>query len=306
MFGTREQFDYFRCGDCGCLQIASLPENMALHYADGYYSCRELGDLSSRFMERVKRRLLYPRMTRSKLGWNDRIGKSLCRVGTGPPLQHWIDYLEGPLPLDLPILDVGCGSGEDLLGLSNCGFTRLLGVDPYLPKSIRYESGLEIRKCQLADIEGRFGLITFHHVFEHLENPQETLITARHLLEKGGRILIRIPLSDSNACEVYREDWAQLDAPRHITLQTRKSMECLAKEAGLKILRVAYDSGAFQFWGSEQYRKDIPLSDPRSYSKAPDSGIFTEKEIEEFKARAAKLNQDEKGDQAAFVLTPAL
>ena len=302
MFGTREQFDYFRCGDCGCLQIASVPENMGDHYSNGYYSCRELGDLSPRFTERMKRRLLYPRMTRSKLGWNDRIGDALRKVGSGPPLQHWINYLEGPLPLDLPILDVGCGSGEDLLGLSNCGFTRLLGVDPYLKESLHYESGLEIRKCQLADITDRFGLITFHHVFEHLENPIETLVTARNLLEQGGRILIRIPLSDSKACEVYRENWVQLDAPRHITLQTRKSMEYLATKAGLRILQVDYDSSSFQFWGSEQYRNDIPLSDPRSYSKDPAAGVFSKEQSQSFTEDAKLLNEQQKGDQAAFVM----
>lgn len=302
MFGTREEFDYFRCGHCGCLQIASVPENMGDHYANGYYSCRELADLSPRFMERMKRRLLYPSMTRSKLGWDDRIGKALCKVGTGPPLQNWIDYLDGPLPLDLPILDVGCGSGEDLLGLRNCGFTNLLGVDPYLKESLRYGCGLEIRKCELAEISGRFGLITFHHVFEHLETPGETLVTARNLLEEGGRILIRIPLSDSKACELYRQNWVQLDAPRHITLQTRASMEHLAKENGLRIIHVAYDSSPFQFWGSEQYQQDIPLSDPRSYSKNPAAGVFSKDDLQSFSDEAVRLNEEENGDQAAFVL----
>lgn len=302
MFGTREEFDYFRCGVCGCLQIATIPQNMGVYYSNGYYSCRELGDLSPRFMERMKRQLLYPRMTRSKLGWDDRLGHLLCKVGTGPPLQHWIDYLEGPLPLDLRILDVGCGSGEDLLGLRNCGFTNLFGVDPYLRQSLRYGCGLEIRKSQLEEIMGRYDLITFHHVFEHLENPRETLLTAKKLLNEDGRILIRIPLSDSEACEVYRENWAQIDAPRHITLQTRASMQHLADTAGLRILSVDYDSSAFQFWGSEQYRKDIPLSDPRSYSKDPAAGLYSREEIDFFSEKAARLNTQERGDQAAFVL----
>ena len=259
MFGTREVFEYFRCQDCGCLQITAVPENIGDYYARDYYSCRKLGDLSPRLPDRLKRGYLYPRMTRSKLGWDDGFGKLLLKIGPGPPLQHWFTYLDGPVPLDLPILDVGCGSGEDLLGLRNSGFTQLLGIDPYLEKSLVYGSGIEVRKCQLSEVIGSFGLITLHHVFEHLDNPLETLITARKLLSQGGRILIRIPVSDSTAFDQYREDWAQLDAPRHITLQTRASMEHMAKAAGLKIIRIAYDSGAFQFWGSEQYRKDVPL-----------------------------------------------
>ena len=302
MFGLREVFDYFRCAECGCLQLAAVPDNMGDYYSRGYYSCRDLGDLSSSFGDRMKRRWLYPSMTRSKLGWPCVLGKLLCSIGNGPPLQHWMGFLKGPIPLNFSILDVGCGSGEDLLGLKNCGFTNLFGVDPYIKASISYEGGLEIKKCQLEDLTGNYDLIMFHHVFEHLEDPKRTLSTAKQLLAEGGQILIRIPLSDSVAYETYREDWAQLDAPRHITLQTRESMERLARQTGLKIVRVAYDSSPFQFWGSEQYRRNIPLSDPRSYSNDPDAGVFSREEINSFKEKSIHLNEQERGDQAAFVL----
>lgn len=302
MFGLREEFNYFRCSECGCLQLAEIPNNMDTYYSQGYYSCRDLSDLSPSFGDRLKRRWLYPNMTKSKLGWPGIWGKFLCSVGSGPPLQHWLAYLEGPIPLDLAILDVGCGSGEDLLGLKNCGFSNLRGVDPYIKAPISYEGGLEIMKCGLEEVTGSFDLIMFHHVFEHLENPQEILLAAKNLLTKKGRIMIRIPLSDSAACETYKECWSQLDAPRHITLQTQASMDRLAKQTGLQILRVAHDSSAFQFWGSEQYRLDIPLSDPRSYSRDPESGVFSKAEIQSFNEESKRLNEQGRGDQAAFVL----
>lgn len=295
MFGTREEFDYFRCGNCHCLQLAAIPENIGDYYSRDYYSFKKLEDLSPDLLARLKRRFLYPHMTRSKLGWSDGIGRILLNFGAGPPLQHWFEYLEGPLPLDLPVLDVGCGSGEDLLGLRNCGFSCLLGVDPYLDESIRYQTGLEIRKCVLSELIGSFGLITMHHVFEHLEDPVGTLSAARNLLSKNGQILIRIPLSDSVAFEKYRENWVQLDAPRHITLQTRNSMEHLAKNAGLKIVKVAYDSSAFQFVGSERYLVDIPLMGESDFEFPPERLAF-------YKDEAARLNRLEKGDQAAFVM----
>lgn len=295
MFGTREKFDYFRCADCHCLQLAAIPENMGDYYSRDYYSCRKLEDLSTSLKDRLKRRYLYPHMTRSKLGWNDGIGRMLLNFRSGPPLQHWFEYLEGPVPLDLPILDVGCGSGEDLLGLRNSGFTCLLGVDPYLREPLRYKSGIEVRKCELSALTGSFGLITMHHVFEHLEDPKGTLITAKNLLSKNGQILIRIPLSDSAAFDKYRENWVQLDAPRHVTLQTRKSMEQLAKQVGLKIVRVAYDSSAFQFIGSERYTVDVPIVGDTDFE-------LPEERIAFFKDEAVRLNRLEKGDQAAFVM----
>jgi len=76
----------------------------------------------------------------------------------------------------------------------------------------------------------------------------------------------------------------------------------LAKQAGWEILQVVYDSTAFQFWGSEQYQRDIPLLDPRSYQVNPAASIFTRADIAAFESRARKLNEDGRGDQACFYL----
>ena len=67
-------------------------------------------------------------------------------------------------------------------------------------------------------------------------------------------------------------------------------------EAGLKIVRVVYDSTEFQFLGSELYLQDIPLRDERSQS------VFSPAVIQRFALEAARLNALEKGDQAAFLL----
>ncbi len=36
MFGWRESHRYTRCGACGCLQIATIPDDMARYYGEGY------------------------------------------------------------------------------------------------------------------------------------------------------------------------------------------------------------------------------------------------------------------------------
>src|SRR3569832_1856689 len=36
MFGTREEFEYFQCGSCDCLQIAHIPENLGQYYTSSY------------------------------------------------------------------------------------------------------------------------------------------------------------------------------------------------------------------------------------------------------------------------------
>ena len=41
MYGTKEEFDYFICGNCGCMQIRKIPEDMGRYYKDNYYSMAE-------------------------------------------------------------------------------------------------------------------------------------------------------------------------------------------------------------------------------------------------------------------------
>jgi hypothetical protein len=94
----------------------------------------------------------------------------------------------------------------------------------------------------------------------------------------------------------------QLDAPRHLFIHSVKSMETLAAQAGLRVAEVAWDSTEFQFWGSEQYLRDIPLRADASYATRPEKSIFSARQIADFRTKAAELNALGRGDQAAFFL----
>ena len=37
-FGTRQEFDYFECGNCQCIQILEIPKNLGDFYGNEYYS----------------------------------------------------------------------------------------------------------------------------------------------------------------------------------------------------------------------------------------------------------------------------
>jgi hypothetical protein len=79
-------------------------------------------------------------------------------------------------------------------------------------------------------------------------------------------------------------------------------MSILAQQAGMIVTRVFFDSGSLQFWGSEQYRRDIPLRDPRSYCEDQATELFTAAKIKDFHRRAQRLNRQGIGDSAGFVL----
>jgi 2-polyprenyl-3-methyl-5-hydroxy-6-metoxy-1,4-benzoquinol methylase len=302
MFGLREKFAYYRCAGCDCLQIDQAPSAWDRYYPPDYYSFGSVCEPPNNWATAFKRKWLWPSMARHKLGLGSFTGRLLCSVNNGPFCPEWLRFLAGPISWQMRVLDVGCGSGQILLLLRDAGFTHLLGIDPFIPKSLTHAGGVRVLKAELSEVKGKFDLITFHHVLEHLEDPVSMLRQARQLLAPGGQILVRIPLSDSLAAQTYREHWVALDAPRHITLQTRRSMEILAQKTGMKITRVVYDSTEFQFVGSEQYLRDIPTMDPRSYYQDSKNCVFTAEAIQEFTAQSARLNAEQTGDQAAFVL----
>jgi len=106
----------------------------------------------------------------------------------------------------------------------------------------------------------------------------------------------------SYAWQHYGVDWVQLDAPRHLYLFAHESIAHLAAATGFDVIDVRCDADAFQFWGSEQYRRGIPLRDERSYAVNPAAGLFSAAEMADWSRRAVQLNQQGQGDQACFVL----
>jgi len=302
MLGLGEEFLYRRCSDCGCLQLANPPEDLSKYYPCNYYAFEKDARF---FLDRFpfRRKLLYYPITSARLGWPSLSGKILQKIGSGPFISNSMRMLVRSLKKDSAILDVGCANGKELSAYWNCGFTNLLGIDPYIAEDIQHECGVRILKKELREVGGKFDLIMLHHVFEHLQNPMEMLTRVKQLLSPSGQILIRIPLSDSKTALEYGEKWVQLDAPRHFFLHTRRSMEIAAAKVGLRIAQVQYDSEEFQFIGSELYsRTGMSLQDFYADYEANYKKHFEPDDAEKFRERSKLLNQSQQGDQAGFCL----
>lgn len=293
MFGLRDFFDYLVCSRCGCFQLRSAPGDWSRYYPPDYYSYVERS-------EGLLKRLLKRLRARQTLGHPSLPGALLVVLWGIPPFARWA----GPAGLawDDAILDVGSGAGELLLEMSNAGFSNLTGIDPYIPQDIVLREGARVLKRHIHEVHGRFDFVLMNHSFEHMDDPEAALKDAARLLPAGKKLLIRTPVAGKEAWRTYGADWVQLDAPRHVFLHTEESIRLLSDRAGFVLEAVTYDSDAFQFWGSEQYRRDIPLRDARSYAVSPRRSPFTPKAIAEYGRQAAELNTRGQGDQACFWL----
>lgn len=299
MFGTRERFDYFFCGSCGTFQIAEMPEDVGRYYSGkAYYS------FNNRQRTPGWKKLLTRLGALGMVGRPDRYpagGSIIDRIRKGS--EPWIAHIPG-LRLESSVLDVGCGEGARLDKLSELGFTRLSGVDPFLPleKAGLTADGINLIHGELADVTDRFDLVTMHHSLEHFPDPQAMLETARERLLPGGRIFVRIPLMQRAVWERYGAHWSQIDAPRHFYLFTADAFGAMARRAGFEVASSGYDGlGWSQVW-SEGYARDVPM---HRADGAPNAPPLSPQEIARCERLAAELNASGEGDQGWFVLQPA-
>ena len=296
MLGLEEEFQYIQCSDCGCLQIVDKPADMHPYYPAEYYSLSEnpADKLRNPWINALrKQRDTYAVLNRGLLG---RLLYALMPNTTLRPLSRV------PMSPSMRLLDVGCGTGFHLWALHQIGITQVAGIDPFLEHSLEYPNGITIQKGTMHDVKGLWDVMIFHHSFEHIANPRETLTTVHQHLAPGGACILRIPTVSSWAWEHYDIYWHQLDAPRHFYLHSLKSIDILAQQTGFVVEEVRYDSTPNQFIIAEQYKRGIWMYSERAWGVNPANSIFSKRDIRRFKQRTRQLNAQKRGDQAAFIL----
>ncbi|MBC7743882.1 MAG: class I SAM-dependent methyltransferase, partial [Flavobacterium sp.] len=131
MFGTRDEFLYYECSNCGCLQIAEVPKIIERYYPAHYYSFN----------------LKIPELIKRKSGLMAVIQKLSLNKKERKLRKGAYSYL---LPIHIEkhhkILDVGCGKGELICRLYNMGFENVSGTDEYLPEEIDYGRDVKVMK----------------------------------------------------------------------------------------------------------------------------------------------------------------
>ena len=292
--GLRDEFVYIYCNDCNSLQIKEIPTIL-----DRYYPNEQYYSFSTTKQQRFVSSFLQTTISKcsfSQKGLLSRIidkyslyDYSLLSVGKLNPPKNW------------RILDVGTGSGSLLYKLKQLGFSNLMGIDPFLDEET-YQ--IEIKKTSLEKLEENeiFDLIMFHHSFEHTANPIETLIAAKNHLKEKGLILIRSPIV-SYAFEKYAENWFQIDAPRHLHIQSLRGIKIMLDKVGLKINEIYYDSTYSQFLISENYSHNISMNESqKGFFSSLISMLFSPTK-RKFRIEAKKLNKLAEGDSVTYYVS---
>ena len=192
MFGA--SYTVNRCNVCAAFYLSPRPteEQLRRAYDGAYY-----GEHEEKF----------------SAPW---IEKTLDRFRAGRARR-----LSRRLPQGARVLDIGCGNGRFLQSLLGFGAYELHGVEREGKAADRAARIKEIHLKTGALAKGDFALRTFDavtlfHVFEHLEEPAETLEILDTILKAGGIAVFSFPNISSLQSRLFKGDWLHLDPPRHL------------------------------------------------------------------------------------------
>ena len=287
--GFREEFEYIECGNCGCLFIKEIPEDISKYYDINYGPHNHESTMKDKILEKIYSMYIA----------NNKLIKLIQGDNVTPTTKFWNSLSEkGLMTKNSSILDVGCGDGEFLHTLKSGGFKDLTGMDLFIDEE-NMQEGIKIFQCSLEDFNpGRkYDVITSNHSVEHMDNQLENLKCFERLVKPDGVIVIRIPVKSQPIWDKYGVNWFQIDAPRHFFLHTIESFKILCSKTNLIIEDIIFDSPDFIFINCEKYARDISTRDPEWETFKLD-----DETTKKLKDEMRTLNENNQGDQAIFVL----
>lgn len=269
--GTRDEFLYFECSQCGCLSLTEIPIDLDSYYPPSSHTTRHPIVSKARYL----RNAVYLSPLSFLVNWKK---------------YHDLDLIRNAhLDKGRSLLDVDCGMGNLIGDLRELGFDAH-GIDPYIRTEVKDKFGVRVERKALADVDRTYDVILFRNSLEHM--PIQTLQQAREKMMCNGVCIARIPLMGW-AWRTYTTDWVQLNAPRHLFIHSTKSFAMLAEKSGFRIEKIIFDSNEFQFWVSDWYQQGVPLAKIMKPTRSQRKRMLR---------IARSLNLKQEGDCAQFYL----
>jgi len=138
-------------------------------------------------------------------------------------------------------LEVGPGTGADLLRLRGLGWAVVEGLDldPEAARRAASRSGCTVHVGRLGtfSVPERFDLIYASHSFEHLPSVYGSILALRELLADSGRLVLVLPNAESVTTQLDRRHAVTVDAPRHLVLPPLPALRSALASAGFAVER---------------------------------------------------------------------
>lgn len=136
------------------------------------------------------------------------------------------------LPDKARVLEIGCGTGHNVLMLKQFGAVDAIEIDPAARAVASKRLGRPVGDAPLPELpgveEGAYDLIALLDVLEHIEADREALASIARRLKPGGRILVTVP--------AHPWMWSAHDEVNHHHRRyTRRTLRAAIEGAGLKV-----------------------------------------------------------------------
>jgi 2-polyprenyl-3-methyl-5-hydroxy-6-metoxy-1,4-benzoquinol methylase len=163
--------------------------------------------------------------------------EKMYQVVKGITLSRKQKLLTSYLPTKGSLLDIGAGTGDFLEYASKKGW-KTSGVEPSeKARALAKQKNIHLTES-LPKEETRYDAITMWHVLEHVYDLKDQLIWLKKKLSREGVVFIAVPNFESHDASHYKTDWAAYDVPRHLYHFSKKSIQLLFEEQGMKVIDV--------------------------------------------------------------------
>ena len=139
------------------------------------------------------------------------------------------------------VLEVGFGNAQAMTQLRAAGWEAVgCEFDEFCVDQAR-RLGFEAHLGGLLDAgfsANSFDAVVASHAVEHVPDPVAFVREAARVLRPGGSLVLLTPNAASRDAHVFGHHWRGLEAPRHLTIHTPRSLQKMAELAGFSDIRV--------------------------------------------------------------------
>ena len=138
----------------------------------------------------------------------------------------------------LRLLDVGCANGAFVAYAARQGMAAEgLEPNPAMAAWAHEQCGRTIH-LSWSSVRGRFDVITYHDVIEHLRDPARELRRARRQLRRGGLLVLDTPDADDPGFKRLGLGWHHMKPQEHLWFFTELHLRALTERSGFDVDQV--------------------------------------------------------------------